>query len=75
MPEYRRSPHHKDAALPIYRGSHYKDMTVSRQSYLYDGNYMPERTIFILRRICGVAYSLYTCRYPSYDRQIINVDG
>ena len=33
-----------------YRSSHYKDKTVSRLSSLYNGNSIPGKTIFILRR-------------------------
>ena len=33
-----------------YGNSHYKDKTVSRPSYLYNGNPIPGKTVFILRR-------------------------
>ena len=34
-----------------YRNIHYKDKTVSRPSYLYNGNPIPGKTVFILRRV------------------------
>ena len=39
-----------------YRDSHYKDKTVSRPSYLYDGNliHVPGNAVFISRRTPGV---------------------
>ena len=33
-----------------FRDSQYKDETVSRRSYLYDGNPIHDNTLFILRR-------------------------
>ena len=33
-----------------YRDSHYEYKTVSRPSYIHDGNPIPERTLFILRQ-------------------------
>ena len=36
-------------ALPV-KDSHYKDTTVSRPSYLYNGNLIPGKTAFILKQ-------------------------
>ena len=59
----RRDPAHKYAkeSLKIrglsqktssfqYRNSHYKDKTVTRPSYLYNGNPIPGKTVFIMRQ-------------------------
>ena len=41
---------YKSTVLPTYSNSHYKDKTVSRPYYLYNGNPVPGKTVFTLRR-------------------------
>ena len=44
-----------------HRNSHYKDETVSRPSYLYNGNPIPEKTVFTLRKGRGAnSFNCYT---------------
>ena len=46
-----------------YRYYHYKDNTVSRPSYLYNGNPIPRKTFFILRRGPGPWFNIKTSSY------------
>ena len=44
-----------------YRYSHYKDKTVSRPSYLYNGNPIPSKTVFMLRQGPGDSWEYTSC--------------
>ena len=46
-----------------YRNSHYKDKTVSWPSYLSNGNPIPGKNVFILRRGTGCHQSWYVVWY------------
>ena len=46
-----------------YRNSHYKDNTVWRPSYLYNGNHIPGKTEFIFRRVLLLDYHGWTCQW------------
>ena len=44
---------YKDVVLPVicqYKDSHYKDKRVAWPYYLYNGNTIPGKTVFILRQ-------------------------
>ena len=46
--------------MPFYqhRNYHYKDKTVSRTIDLYNGNPIPGKTVFILRRTPGPCFNI-----------------
>ena len=50
----------------LYRNSHYKDKTLSRQSHLYNGHPIPVKTVFILRRGPGNQHSWYWPNPPQH---------
>ena len=62
-----------------YRNSHYKDNTVFRPSYLYNGNPIPGKTVFIERRGPGYGYptkaKAYMARLDAFTRFSINIMG
>ena len=59
-----------------YRNSHYKDKTLSRPSfYLYNGNPIPEKTVFLLRRDPGDDWRLTNLLWSVYYSKVVCLRG
>ena len=59
-----------------YKNSCNKDKTVSGLSYLYYGNPIDRKIVFILGWVLFAGYSLYLlCRYIKLNTSTLNVEG